>query len=73
MKLTNLGPNLTQVQINGTTMLYSYGTPVAANTDGKFYRTEMFLSTTTSKHINKWLAGAKAIEQPQEWFNTLVP
>ena len=27
---------------------------------------------TTTRHINKWLDGAKAIEQPQTYFDDLL-
>lgn len=72
MKLTKLGPNQTEVEINGATVLFSYKTPVAANKDGAFYRTSQKWSVTTSKHINQWLNGAKATEMPQDWFNNLT-
>lgn len=72
MKLNKLGPNQTEVEINGATVLFSYKTPVAANKDGAFYRTAKKWSVTTSKHINQWLDGRKATEQPQEWFDGLT-
>ena len=72
MKLTKLGPNQTEVEINGAVVLFSYKTPVAANKDGQFFRTAKHWSVTTSKHINAWLNGATANEQPQEWFDTLT-
>ncbi len=72
MKLRNLGSNQTEIEMNGATVLFSYKTPVAANKDGKFYRTEKAWSVTTSKHINKWLAGAHAETKPQEWFDNLT-
>jgi hypothetical protein len=48
----------TQVSLaDGTEVLYSYSTPVAALVPGKgWIRTEQFYSKTTSKHINAWLA-----------------
>lgn len=72
MKLNQIGSNQTEIELNGATVLFSYKTPVAANKDGKFYRTSQHWSTTTSKHINQWLAGAKAETMPQEWFNNLT-
>lgn len=72
MKLTKLGPNQTEVENNGAIVLFSYKTPVAANKDGTFYRTEKHWSVTTSKHINQWFDGAKASVVPQDWFNNLV-
>lgn len=72
MKLTNLGSNQTEIEMNGATVLFSYKTPVAAHKDGKFYRTEKSWSVTTSRHINRWLNGAHAETKPQEWFDNLT-
>lgn len=72
MKLRHIGSNQTEVDIGNATVLFSYNTPVAANKDGRFYRTAEHHSVTTSKHINKWLDGRNAEQQPQEWFNNLA-
>jgi hypothetical protein len=72
MKLNNIGPNQTEITIGNTVVLFSYKTPVAANVNGKFYRTESKWSPTTSKHINHWLNGANADKQPQAFFDNLV-
>lgn len=72
MKLTSLGSNQTQLELsNGTRVLFSYETPVAAVIDGVMYRTEKKWSVTTSKHITQF--GAKTAEtRPQEFFDNLV-
>lgn len=72
MKLHTLGANKNVVDIGGSVVFFSYNTPVAANVDGKFYRTSKRWSVTTSKHINQWLDGAQAEEKPQEFFDTLT-
>lgn len=72
MKLKSLGANQTEVDFNGNLVLFSYETPVAAYVDGAFYRTEEKYSVTTSRHINKWLDGAKAETKPQSWFDSWV-
>ena len=60
MKIKNVGSNMTEVEINGCILLYSYSTPVAGkNTDGwcvgnSMFKTDEFWSVTTSRHINKW-------------------
>lgn len=72
MNLTPIAPNQNELTIKGNTYLFSYKTLVAANVDGKFYRTSKFHSKTTSKHINSWLGKAKATEMPQEWFDNLI-
>ena len=71
MKLQTVGANQTVVNIDGNLIFFSYNTPVAARIGGAFYRTEKKWSVTTSKHINKWLAGAKAREVPQSELDAL--
>ena len=55
-------------------VLFSYATPVASfdKTAYQFHRTNKKWSMTTSRHINKWLDGVKAIEQPQDYFDNLL-
>jgi hypothetical protein len=74
MKVRNINANATEVETSKATILFSYGVPVAAcMADGSgFIRTATRYSVTTSKHINGWLAGAKAREVPQEELNRLV-
>ena len=70
MLLRSLGNNQTQIDYeDGTSVLFSYSTPVAALTDDGYYRTSKNWSATTTRHINKWLDGVLAKEQPQEFFN----
>jgi len=42
---------------NGTSILFSYKTPVAGRDDKGSFRTDKKFSVTTSKHINKYLGG----------------
>lgn len=86
MKLKPIGSNMTEIETEKATILFSYRTPVAAclkepvhipNNYPKvcvpgFIRTNKYWSVTTSKHINKWLEGAKAVEVPQEVLDALV-
>ena len=78
MKLTPIASNMTELELtNGTTVLFSYKTPVAAFVPGTgIVRTEKFFSQTTSKHINKWIrqnAPAATVSQvPQEEIESLV-
>jgi len=75
MKLNPIKSNMTEVELtDGTSVLFSYKTPVAACMgDGTgFFRTSKKWSKTTSSHINQWLAGAKANEKPQEFFDALA-
>jgi hypothetical protein len=57
MKVQSIGSNQTQVSLaDGTEVLFSYSTPVAALVPGKgWMRTEQTHSVTTTKHVNRWL------------------
>jgi hypothetical protein len=57
MKLTPIAANMTELELtDGTTVFFSYKTPVAGFIPGQgVFRTEEFFSQTTSKHINKWI------------------
>lgn len=58
MRLNQVTVTSTEVELSdGTRVLFSYRTPVAALVPGKgWIRTEKKWSVTTSKHINRWLA-----------------
>lgn len=80
MKLRNIGSNQTELDVNGTTILFSYDTPVAAIgtfvIDGEKFtgtiRTRTKWSATTSKHITQWLNGRKAREVDQGVLDGLM-
>jgi hypothetical protein len=57
MKIEPAGSNMTEIEAaDGTTVLFSYTTPVAAFIPGVgFIKTEKTFSVTTTKHINKWI------------------
>jgi hypothetical protein len=65
---------MTEVKTDAANILFSYETPVACfdNVSCSYFRTAKKHSTTTSRHINKWLDGVRAEEMPQEYFNGLV-
>lgn len=73
MKLKPLASNMTELETTKAVILFSYSTPVAAcMTDGSgFIRTSKRWSVTTSRHINKWLDGAKAREVDQAELDAL--
>lgn len=81
MNLTPLAANMTELEINGAKILFSYRTPVAAvvreeKPEGIVwhqYKTEKRWSNTTTRHINKWnpLGGAYGL-RPQEFFDSLI-
>lgn len=77
MKLKPLGSNNTTIElVDGTVILFSYETPVAAFVPGQgYYRTEQHFSRTTSKHITQWLAreGCVGVNlRPQSFFYNLA-
>jgi len=76
MKLTPIASNMTQIESGPVTVLFSYKTPVAAHIEGQgYYRTEHKWSSTTSRHINKWLIANGARDPktvPQPFFDTLL-
>lgn len=71
MKLRVLGPNQTEVEADGAIVLFSYNTPVAAQIGSDFFVTDKKFSTTTTKHINTWLAGKKPARKDQSFFDTI--
>lgn len=71
MKLRVIGPNQTEVEVDGVCVFFSYNTPVAAQVGYRFFKTAIKHSATTSKHINTWLAGKPAEAKPQEFFEGL--
>ena len=72
MKIRNVGSNMTELLVNGYTVLFSYETPVAAWTPHGYARTSHKWSQTTTRHINKWLDGVTAEEMPQEFFDSII-
>ena len=75
MQLTPIAANQTELSLNnGTQVFFSYKTPVAAYCPSRGYiRTAQFWSSTTSRHINKWLKGITEVtEVPQTVLQELV-
>ena len=74
MQLTPIATNQTQLNLNdGTEIFFSYKTPVAAKLPNYDYiRTATKWSTTTTRHINKWLEGVIATEVSQDILDNLV-
>jgi len=57
MQVQSLGANKTQVDLaDGTSVFFSYKTPVAALVPGKgWIRSSTRYSVTTTKHVNQWI------------------
>ena len=73
MKLKAIGSNMTELNINGVSVLFSYSTPVAGWDDKGAFRTSKHYSTTTSRHINKYLGGKDIGRKvDQEYIDSIV-
>ena len=74
MQVQSLGANKTQVDLaDGTSVFFSYKTPVAGYDSQGAFRTEDYFSVTTSKHINKYLGGKDVGRRvPQSYIEGLV-
>jgi hypothetical protein len=73
MQIKPIASNMTELEVNNTTILFSYSTPVAGYSDEGAFRTDKYYSVTTSKHINKYLGGkhiGKVV--PQSYIDALV-
>jgi hypothetical protein len=65
---------MTVLYRNGDEILFSYETPVAIY-DAKelrYMKTDYKWSSTTSRHITKWLNGVNAEVVPQDFINSFV-
>ena len=81
MTFNPIKANMTELELDGMKVLFSYKTPVAAlvrhetpeGTAWHQFKTERRWSNTTTRHINQWnpLGGAYGIK-PQEFFDFLI-
>ena len=76
MNLTPIAANQTEVETKNARVFFSYRTPVAAYIFGEgFVKTSTWYSTTTTRHLNKWI-GRNIVdtvkEVPQELLDNLV-
>jgi hypothetical protein len=73
MKLNTIASNMTELNFNGMSVLFSYNTPVAGWDDQGAFRTSTHYSPTTSKHINKYLGGSDVGRKvTQDYINSIV-
>ena len=81
MNLNPIAANQNEVELaDGTTVFFSYKTPVAAHIPGKGYvKTDKYWSRTTSKHIGQFLSRNgfsgnmdKLTVKPQSFFDSLA-
>ena len=73
MKLTSIAANRTVLSYpNGSEVFFSYSTPVAGYSPSNgYFKTDQWYSSTTTRHINKYLDNNKATEVSQETINQL--
>ena len=74
MKLKLIASNMTELTFNnGVAILFSYKTPVAGYDNDGAFRTDEHYSSTTTRHINKYLGG-KGIGRKvtQNYIDSLV-
>ena len=73
MKLTPIAANRNIISYNdGTEVFFSYSTPVAGYSPELGYiKTQTWYSSTTTRHINKYLDNNKATEVPQQTIHAL--
>ena len=80
MRLKSIGSNMSEVEVNGNFILFSYATPVAGRSeDDGFFKTSTHYSATTTRHINKYFRGewnvdakTEVAEVSQDFINKLV-
>lgn len=73
LQIKPVGSNMTELEVNGKSIMFSYKTPVAGYDENGAFRTEEKFSVTTTKHINKYLGG-KDVGRfvPQSYIESLV-
>lgn len=82
MNLNPIKANMTELELPGLKILFSYKTPVAClifetnpdtSTSWHQYKTDKNWSRTTTRHINQWnpKGGAYGLK-PQEYFDSLI-
>ena len=73
MKLTPIAANRNAISYdNGTEIFFSYSTPVAGyDPELGYIKTDKWYSSTTTRHINKYLDNVEAQEVSQDLINNL--
>lgn len=68
MELKRLSPSMSEIVFSdGTRLLFSYETPVAARLSrGGNVKTDKYFSRTTSGHVSSWLNGEAARVVPHD-------
>jgi hypothetical protein len=75
LKLNSIAKNQTEVTLsNGDMVFFSYRTPVACYIakKGRYARTDAWYSSTTTRHINKWLGNLEYDIIPQSYLDEIT-
>ena len=75
MRLNSIAKNQTEVTLsNGDQIFFSYRTPVAVYIakKGRYARTDAWFSSTTTRHINKWLGNVEYATIPQSALDMIT-
>tara|TARA_Y100001963_G_C6523536_1_gene327763 strand:+ start:96 stop:341 length:246 start_codon:yes stop_codon:yes gene_type:complete len=74
MKLKPIAANQNVISYpNGSEIFFSYQTPVAGYSPANgYFKTKEWYSTTTTRHINKYLPCKDVAELDQETINNLL-
>ena len=75
MKLNSIAKNQTEITLsNGDQIFFSYRTPVACYIakKGRYARTDAWYSSTTTRHINKWLGNLEYDIIPQSYLDEIT-
>ncbi|NCC71480.1 hypothetical protein EOM09_07950 [bacterium] len=73
MKLNTIAKDMTEIIFSDNSKLfYSYNTPVVfISAENKAYKTNKRYSSTTTRHISKYLEGKMAELKEQNFFNSI--
>ena len=72
MELKQIAVNMSEVTIDGVSVLFSYETPVAGWDNEGAFRTDQHYSATTTRHINKYLGKGVGRTVAQEYIDTML-
>ena len=71
--LISIASNMTEIKTNNNDyVLFSYSTPVAGYDKQGAFKTDVWYSRTTTRHINKYLDGVVARVVEQEYIDSLI-
>lgn len=72
LELKPVASNMTELTVGDITILFSYKTPVAGWDSLGAFRTSRHYSSTTTRHINKYLGKGIGREVDQDYIDAIV-